>query len=269
MSSSTSTACSNPKIRRWRELGSAHFHAGGGIISSFAYSRVEAAALLTAVVAGVLCLPFLHTVYWLGDEGIWLHGATRLSGGLRLYADFFEVSPPLGFLVVQGWLELFGNSLISVRILTALTISGIAYLSFKACHSVSNSRVIAIMLTLTWVTASQGSWTQTNHHWFATLLSMICLNALLSHQITRRQSIIAGLAAGAAMSITTSRGALTVLSALVSIAVTGNRRIVAWYIMAVLVVGVANVLYIVGQSTISAAFQDIIIGFAAARYSSV
>lgn len=236
--------------------------------SLFNYFRERFPALLAAVVAGLLCLPFLHAVYWLGDEGIWLHGATRLSKGHRLYADFFEVSPPLGFLVLQGWLEFVGNSLLTVRILTGLTIAGTAYLTFRCCHLVTRSLGISMVLTLAWAVSSQGVWTQTNHHWFTTFLSMVCLNGLISQQITQRRSFLMGLAAGMAMSITTSRGALTVLAGLISIAVTGNRKTVASYIAGVLIVGVAIVLYIIERSTLVAAFRDVI-GFAAVRYSSI
>src|SRR5882762_9790503 len=73
-----------------------------------------AAVGLTAV---ALCLPFTLYVWWLGDEGVMLHGAERMLRGDRIYLDFFEFLPPGGFLIMEGWFGIVGISLFSTRIL--------------------------------------------------------------------------------------------------------------------------------------------------------
>ena len=45
--------------------------------------------LVVGFIAAMLCVPFIRSVYWLGDEGMLLNGATRLLKGSRLYVDFF------------------------------------------------------------------------------------------------------------------------------------------------------------------------------------
>jgi hypothetical protein len=74
----------------------------------------------------VLCLPFMHSIFVLSDEGVLLHGAERLLRGQRLYIDFFEIHPPGGFLLVTGWFGITGISMWSARLLVILTITGIA-----------------------------------------------------------------------------------------------------------------------------------------------
>ena len=59
----------------------------------------------------MLCLPFIHSIFVLGDEGYLLHGAERLLRGRRLYIDFFEFLPPGSFVIVAVW---FGVTSISL-----------------------------------------------------------------------------------------------------------------------------------------------------------
>jgi len=68
---------------------------------------------LAVVVTAMLlfCFPFVHAVYWLGDEGILLRGAAALAAGGKIYTDFFAFYPPVGLPawkrsildVVFGW----------------------------------------------------------------------------------------------------------------------------------------------------------------------
>src|SRR5262245_48516518 len=62
--------------------------------------------LFVAIVVLLLCLPFAHSIFWLGDEGVLVHGAERLLRGRKLYVDFFEFLPPGGFIIVMGWFGL-------------------------------------------------------------------------------------------------------------------------------------------------------------------
>lgn len=51
--------------------------------------------LFVGLTVVMLCLPFMHYVDSLGDEGVLLHGAERLLQGQTLYIDFFAILPPL------------------------------------------------------------------------------------------------------------------------------------------------------------------------------
>src|SRR6185369_13207939 len=71
--------------------------------------RIRLAAV--ALLSGLSCLPFLRSIFSLGDEGVLLQGAERLLRGERLYRDFFEFLPPGGFLLTAGWFGLTNVSL--------------------------------------------------------------------------------------------------------------------------------------------------------------
>ena len=80
--------------------------------------------LVVVVTATVLlCLPFLRAVYWLGDEGILLRGAAVLAAGGKIYTDFFAFYPPAGYLIMEGWLKIFGPSFLAVRLFAILMIA--------------------------------------------------------------------------------------------------------------------------------------------------
>src|SRR5690348_4071827 len=99
--------------------------------------------VILGVTGGILCLPFLHSVYWVGDEGWLIDGALHLISGKTLYKDFFEFHPPIAFLATQIWLVLTGNSLAGARILIVLLIAGISFLTCLLCLRVSKSRPVS------------------------------------------------------------------------------------------------------------------------------
>ena len=187
--------------RSLRQLGHLHRH------SSFVVS----------ILAALLCLPFLRTVWGLGDEGIWLHAADRMIHGQILYRDFFEFHPPGGFLLTSAWLSVFGSSLFAARSLAVLVIAITAGFTYSCCRALSGRAGLSMLLTLSWVAASQGGWTQINHHWFTSMFSMIAMWSLMPADGKSRQPILAGLAASAATLVTTHRGAIIVLAAFTSL----------------------------------------------------
>src|SRR5438034_137419 len=164
----------------------------------------------------ILCLPFMRSIYWLGDEGILLHGAERLLRGRRLYIDFFEILPPGGFVILAIWLGITEISIWSARLLAILTITGIACFTYLACRQVSNNAPSSALVAIGWAVMSQGFWTQINYHWFTTLFSMVAAWAALASvekpQRWQWRPLIAGLAAGAAAMVVPTRGALAMLA---------------------------------------------------------
>ena len=102
---------------------------------AIASKRMGLAAV--ALLSGLSCLPFLRSVFSLGDEGILLQGADRLLRGERLYRDFFEFLPPGGFLLTAGWFGLTNVSHFSARVLAAFTFVGIACILYSVIFRVS------------------------------------------------------------------------------------------------------------------------------------
>ena len=229
--------------------------------------------LLVILVSALLCLPFIRTVFVLGDEGVLLHGADRMLRGDRLYADFFEFLPPGGFILTAAWFKLAGISLLSARILAILTIVGIAAFTFLACRQASGNAPLSAFLTLGWVMMSQGLWTQALHHWFTTLFSMICAWAALASleqpQRSLRWPLIAGAAGGTAGMVTPTRGALAVIAAFTAfLNLRQNRAVTIAYVLAIALVPVGLIAYLVATQTFVAAFDDVIL-FTATRYASI
>src|SRR3712207_2544903 len=93
------------------------------------------AAEVAAVVLLVLTLrlPSLFEPHHYGDEGVFAATAHRLLQGETLYTGAWDNKPPLVFLVYAAVLELFGPSMLVLRLVgtvwslgTALTVRAIA-----------------------------------------------------------------------------------------------------------------------------------------------
>ena len=163
----------------------------------------------------------MHAVFGFGDEGVLLHGAQRLLRGERLYIDFFEILPPGGFVIMAIWFGITGISLDSARVLAILTITGIGCFSYLACREACKNVLLSAVVVIAWAVMSQGLLTQISHHWFTTLFSMVAAWASLVSINKRDQRswgpLIAGFAAGASLTVTHTRGMLTLLAALTSL----------------------------------------------------
>ncbi len=230
---------------------------------------VPVVGLLTAM----LCAPFFRSIFGLGDEGVLLHGADRILRGYRLYADFFELLPPGGFLITAAWFGIAGTSMGSAQVLAVLTIVGIACFTYLACRQASKHAPTSAVIALGWVVMSQGLWTQISHHWFTTLFSMAAAWAtLVSVERPPRWlpgPLIAGLASGAAAMVTPTRGALVMLAAATAFA--DLRRVrseLIVYVLGGILVPTCLLAYVIEHGALAAAFDDVIL-FSATRYSSI
>lgn len=225
---------------------------------------------VSALVTAALCAPFFRYVFWLGDEGVVLHGAERLLRGEILYRDFFEFLPPASFLLVAAWMKLVGADFASVRLLAVCVTAGIAALTYAGARLVSGNRPLAAVLAVAWAGLSEGGWTVINHHWFATAASMASAVALLSALARPRGAgfFAAGLFAGTAAMIVSTRGALLCL-AVVGIALTlRERRSLVAVIGGMAVFPAATLVYLAVTGAIAAAVVDVVL-FPARHYSAI
>lgn len=228
---------------------------------------------IVGLASAILCLPFVRSVFWMGDEGVLLHGAERILRGNRLYVDFFEFLPPGGFLIAAAWLGIAGTSIWSVRLLAILTIVGIACFTYLACRQASKHSAASALVAIGWVGLSQGFWTQLNHHWFATLFSMVTVwTTLYSVEHPHRGlrgPIVAGIAAGAAAMVTPTRGALAILAgATAFLNLRRYRGELFAYGLGCALIPTALLLFLLYQGAFAAAFDDVIM-FPAKQYSSI
>ncbi len=227
---------------------------------------------LVALITVIVCLPFVRAIFWIHDEGVVLHGADRLLRGSRLYTDFFEFLPPGSFAITALWFSIAGNSFLSARILAILTIVGIACFAHLASWKASRNAPLSAFLVIGWVAMSQGTWTQISHHWFTTLFAMVAAwAALASLQPSRvlRWPLIAGAAAGAAATITPTRGALATLAALTAfLNLRQSRTGAITYVLGVMLAPMGLLVYLALNHSLAAAFDDVI-RFPASRYAAI
>lgn len=231
-------------------------------------SRSTADAAVVAIASAILCLPFLRSVHWLGDEGVFLRAAMLLNDGKRLYNDFFEFHPPIAFLVTQLWLKLTGHSLAGARVLVVLIVAGISFLTCLICLRTSKSRALSAALPFLWALSSQGFWTQINHHWLATFFSLVTFLNLLPDRNQRIHPFFCGFAAGATALTTSGRGALIVFAAFATILARGNKADIWKLIGGGALISALVLLYLIANGSLVAAYQDVII-FAATKYSGI
>ena len=224
-----------------------------------------------ALVTLVICAQFWLYVHWLGDEGVFLHAAARILRGEVLYRDFFEFLPPGSFLAVAAWMKLFGGGFASMRALAICVIVVIAILIYAAARLSSGHRPLAAILAVAWVVFSQGLWTVISHHWFTTAASMatgVALLLALDGTPRRGATLVAGLAAGTAAMVTSTRGAIlcvAVLGILVTLPRAGARLVSA--IIGMALIPAAMILYLAASGTLVAAFDDVIV-YPARHYAS-
>jgi hypothetical protein len=228
---------------------------------------------VVGLVTALLCLPFIRAVYWMGDEGLLLDGAQRLLHGDRLYVDFFEMLPPGGFVLTAAWFSVAGISVWSARSLAVLTIVGIACFTYLACRKTSKNAPLSALLVIGWVVMSQGWLMQVGHHWLTTLFSMVAAWATFASVEQPRRSLrwplIAGVAAGSAAMVVSTRGALAMLAAVTAfLDLRRQRAELIAYVLGGALVSVGLLAYVVLHHELAAAFDDII-RFAAERYSSI
>jgi hypothetical protein len=229
--------------------------------------------LFVGLTVFMLCLPFMHSIFELSDEGILLHGAERLLRGQRLYIDFFEILPPGGFVIMTVWFGVTGISIWSARLLAILTITGIACFTYLACRQASKHALSSALVAIGWAVMSQGFWTQISYHWFTTLFSMVAAWAALTGvekpQQRQWEPLIAGLAAGAAAMVIPTRGALVMLAAAASFVDSRRQRskLIA-YALASALIPICLLAYVIWNGALAAAFEDVIL-FPATRYASI
>ena len=169
--------------------------------------------------AAVVSLSFLHFVpsFGMRDEGIILEGADRILHGQRIYLDFFEFLPPGGFLFMAGWLRLLGVSVVSFRLLTVLMAAVVAGGTFWSCYASSRRAPLSALLALLWMPPLI-FFVPVTHHWLTTtllsLMNLILVRFATREAPARTSLFLAGLLGGTAAMVVPTRGAITLLAAM-------------------------------------------------------
>lgn len=223
-----------------------------------------------AAFALLVCGSLWRYLVSLADEGILLHGATRLLHGDVPYRDFFEVVPPGGFLITAGWMKVVGEDFGSARMLAVGILALIGALTYAAATLASGNRVLAALLAAAWAVRAP---VENNHHWLTTAASMAAavgvLLALGETRPRRATAFAAGLFAGLAVTVTHTRGVMLCVGLLaVWISIAAMRTRLPSLIVGMAVGPVAIVSYLIVGGALGKAFEDLF-WFASQRYSDV
>jgi hypothetical protein len=229
--------------------------------------------LFVSLVVFLVCLPFMHSIFGLSDEGVKLRGAELLLRGQRLYKDFFEFVPPGSFVIMAVWFWITGISIWSARLLAVLTITGIACFTYLACRQASKREFSSAFVAIGWAVMSPGIWTQINHHWFTTLFSMLAAWVSLASvekpaQSRQWEPLIAGIAAGAAAMVLPNCGGLLMLAAATCFVGSGQKAKLIAYALGSAIIPICLLVYIIAQGALAAAFDDVML-FTVTRYASI
>jgi len=225
-----------------------------------------------AIVAAVLCAPFLRMLNWVADEGVLLGAAQRMERGDVPYRDFFEFLPPGGFLIVRLWQALAGGSFVSARLLAVGVVALIAGGICAACRRAGATGPLACVLTLGWVVASQGYWTQLSHHWLTTALCLPCLLLALpaaADAPRKAGSLAAGLALGTALIVTPTRAFYAGAAAAVCLwRQDGARWRLGWFGAGAVAPALAAAAWLAAHGALGDALRDTL-AFPARHYGAV
>lgn len=201
-----------------------------------------------------------------------LHGAMRMLAGEVLYRDFFGILPPGGYVIVAAWMKLFGPDFAAVRVLAVGVIVGIAAMVYTTARLSSGSRPLAALVAVGWATLAPGTWTVINHHWFTTAASMASAASLLvavDGGPRRAAAFAAGVFAGVAVMVTSTRGALMCVAviALLLMLDVGRAGLVSAAVGMAAVPAVL-VVHMFAVGALGAAFDDVIL-YPAFQYAGI
>ena len=215
-------------------------------------------------------VPILRWVLWLGDEGVVLHGAVRVLDGQALYRDFFEILPPGAFLIPAAWMSVAGSDFLAARVFSAAVIAAVAALLYLSARLASGSRALAALLALPWAVRVS---IESNHHALTTAAAMASGTSLLLAVGGGRWPSLAlfgaGLFAGAALTITHTRGALLCVAVLaVLLGAPAERRRCAPALAGMAIFPVVTLLYLAATGTLAPAF-DGLVRFPLTRYAAI
>jgi len=88
------------------------------LVFGTSFSVVDVLVPLTFAVAILLFVPLAANCEFNTDEGINLMKAVLYGNGFALYREIWSDQPPLYTIVLAGWMQVFGQTMASARILT-------------------------------------------------------------------------------------------------------------------------------------------------------
>lgn len=111
----------------------------------------------------------------LGDEGVALTNAWRISYGEIPYRDFFIISSPFSFFSTAIILKIFGPSIVVGRIISLILAFGIIFILNLVLNKITGDIYLKIMSFSLLVPFGVSYWPIPSHHWWADLLCLLSI----------------------------------------------------------------------------------------------
>ena len=176
--------------------------------------RRRAVLLLAAMVC--FLIPFLRTLWRIGDEGSIVYGAQRVAEGATPYRDFFEVMGPGAFYWLAAWFKAFGTSWLTSRITILLT----AVVAAAALLGLSG-RIIrgsaALLPAIIYTALTIPLWPGANHHFDSNAWALAGLALFATAEPAPRwRTALSAVLVGVAATVIPQKGVLIMLAMLSS-----------------------------------------------------
>lgn len=141
------------------------------------------------------------------DESVYLYQAKRVLEGAVPYRDVFDLTTPGWLYVMAALFGLFGVSLETARIATAVLHGTTAVMIYATCRRLAVRPALSWPAGLAYLLVCQPAWPIASQHWLATSLSVLLL--LLCAGLPPRQARWAlwpGVVIGALVAVHQQRG---------------------------------------------------------------
>jgi hypothetical protein len=164
--------------------------------------------LCLALMALYLSL-FLRSVWRIGDEGLLVHGAQRVTSGQIPFKDFFEVIGPGAFYWLALWFKVLGVSWLTSRLAILATSLGTAYAMYLATKRIQPRASVAAVPALIYGVLSVPLWPGANFHFDSNFGALLAFAVYAGSARTRLRSFAVGMLAGLTATIQPQKGVAT------------------------------------------------------------
>ncbi len=151
-----------------------------------------------------------------GDEFNILVQAERVIDGQVPYRDFFQFITPGSIYLSALWLELFGKSIWSIKILSALEGALVFLMVYLLLKNITKSKIVTAIVLLFTLCFCTTFWPFVSHHWISTISALISIY-FMTVFIHRRDTILllsSGFFAGITFVVLQNKGGLIFIALL-------------------------------------------------------
>jgi hypothetical protein len=168
----------------------------------------DAALALLLCLAIVAYLSYLPRDLGRADESNFLYEAKRIRDGEVMYRDFFQWVTPGGSYVMAFLFWVFGTTIDTARIGTAVLHGLTGAAVYATCRVVGVRRALALLPALAYVSICQPAWWFASWHWFSTLFMVLAMLALAGAPwgARPRWAIVPGLVTGLLIGVQQQKG---------------------------------------------------------------